>query len=306
MGKNQNYDKILFRLTTILQRLYEGESLSMSELADEFGVSRKTIQRDFNERLIRFPIQKEGRVWKMSEGYAIEKSRTLEEIVVLDVLSEIAEGVSREFSQKTKALFSKIKNSDENPIFSKIQIEDISQKSELFQKLQLAISEKKQIEVVYKSKKRVINPYKIVSFEGFWYLYAEELNDKKLKTFYLKELEALSLLESSFEVKSEWIDRLKYAINIWFEPNSELFSVSLLAKKDIAKYFYRRPLSSEQIVYENRDGSIEIELKATSFNEVLHEVKKWMPNLLILSPKNLQEESLKLADSFIDSTTRLA
>jgi predicted DNA-binding transcriptional regulator YafY len=305
MGKNQNYDKILFRLTTILQRLYEGESLVMSELADEFGVSRKTIQRDFNERLIRFPIQKDGRVWRMSEGYAIEKSRTLEEIVVLDVLSEIAEGVSSEFSQKTKTLFSKLKNSDENPIFSKIHIEDISQKSELFKDLQLAISEKKQIEVIYKSKKRVINPYKIVSFEGFWYLYAQELNDKKLKTFYLKELASLKLLHSTFKPNSEWIDRLRHAINIWFEPNSELFSAKLLAKKEIAKYFYRRPLSPLQQVYENADGSIEIELKATSFKEVLHEVKKWMPNLLVLTPKRLKEESIEVASSFIDSTTRL-
>ena len=61
MAKKHDYDKILTRLTIILQRLYEGEILSTSELAEEFNVSSKTIQRDFNERLIRFPIEKIGR-----------------------------------------------------------------------------------------------------------------------------------------------------------------------------------------------------------------------------------------------------
>jgi len=60
-----DYDKILTRLTVILQRLYEGETLSVSALAEEFNVGPKTIQRDFNECLtVRFPIEKEGKGWK--------------------------------------------------------------------------------------------------------------------------------------------------------------------------------------------------------------------------------------------------
>lgn len=45
------YDKILTRLTVILQRLYEGETLYVGALAEEFNVGTRTIQRDFNERL---------------------------------------------------------------------------------------------------------------------------------------------------------------------------------------------------------------------------------------------------------------
>jgi len=65
MLKKHDYDKTLTRLTIILQKLYDGELLSVKELAEEFNVSERTIQRDFNERLIRFPIEKEGRRWKM-------------------------------------------------------------------------------------------------------------------------------------------------------------------------------------------------------------------------------------------------
>ncbi len=56
MAYKHDYDKILTRLTTILKRLNDGEALSIKDLAEEFNVSTRTIQRDFNERLISFPI----------------------------------------------------------------------------------------------------------------------------------------------------------------------------------------------------------------------------------------------------------
>lgn len=42
-----------------MQRLYNGEALSAKELADEFGVNIRTIQRDLNERVsMILPIEK--------------------------------------------------------------------------------------------------------------------------------------------------------------------------------------------------------------------------------------------------------
>jgi len=304
LGALHDYDKILTRLTIILQRLYEGESLSVGELSKEFGVSTKTLQRDFNERLVRFPIQKEGRKWKMMDGFALEKKRSSEEILILDVLSQIAEGVGYEFGSKAKMLFSKLQNLEENPVFSKIPIEDLSGKTELFGVLQQAIKDKKVISFNYKKSKRTINPYKIVSFEGFWYLYGKELSDNKLKTYYLKEITQTKVEEESF-VKDEFaLERLKYAINTWFEPNSPLFEVKLLAKKEVAKYFHRRPLSLDQQIVSDETGEI-ITLKATSKQEILHEVKRWMPSLLILEPELLREESIALAKLFLRESEHL-
>jgi len=298
LGALHDYDKILTRLTIILQRLYEGESLSVTELSKEFGVSTKTIQRDFNERLVRFPIQKEGRKWKMMDGFALEKKRSSEEILILDVLSQIAEGVGYEFGSKTKMLFSKLQNIDENPIFSKIPIEDLSGKTETLSTLQQAIKNRKNISFYYKKSTRTVSPYKIVSFEGFWYLYGKELSDGKLKTYYLKDITQTKVEEESF-LKDEFaLERLKYAINTWFEPNSPLFEVKLLAKKEVAKYFHRRPLSLDQHIEKSADGEI-ITLKATSKREILHEVKRWMPSLLIIEPKWLRDESIALAKLFL-------
>ena len=59
MKYQHDYDKILTRLMSILSKLSNDEALSVKELAIEFNVSERTIQRDLSERLRDFGIYKE-------------------------------------------------------------------------------------------------------------------------------------------------------------------------------------------------------------------------------------------------------
>lgn len=300
--KKHDYDKILYRLTTIWQRLREGEVLSVKELSIEFNVSTKTIQRDFNERLApKLPIEKTGHKWKVQDGFNLDKNLSFEEDLVLDILKELANTMGSSFSSKTSNLFSKLQNSHENPIFSKIEIEDISKKTDIIKKLQDAIKEKKEVEFFYKGVNRFTQPYKITTFEGFWYLYANDKVSNKFKTYYIKDIKKLILSTQTFEVDKKAIKKLQDAVNIWFEPNADSFEVKLLASNDIAKYFKRRPLSSSQIITkEHKDGSIELALTITSEREILNELKKWQPSLLVLEPKKLAKKYLEISRSAYD------
>ncbi|MGO2337407.1 helix-turn-helix transcriptional regulator [Providencia sp.] len=49
--KNSRHDRLALRLSIIITRLLSGEILSLRTLAEEFGVSERTIQRDFHQRL---------------------------------------------------------------------------------------------------------------------------------------------------------------------------------------------------------------------------------------------------------------
>ncbi|MBF4313297.1 DeoR family transcriptional regulator, partial [Vibrio anguillarum] len=49
-------EKLAFRLSDILTRLFMGEVLSIEQLMRDYQVSEKTLRRDFNERLIKAPI----------------------------------------------------------------------------------------------------------------------------------------------------------------------------------------------------------------------------------------------------------
>ena len=191
MAYKHDYDKILTRLTVILSKLNDGEALSVKELAKEFNTSDRTIQRDFNERLVSFPIYQENKKWKMQDGFRVEKTKSLEDEIVLDIIEKITEGIGGSFATKAHTLLAKIKNEDFNPIYTKLNIEDISDRFGDIQVLETAIKEKREVKCSYDNEQHAIysttiQPLKIVNFEGFWYLIA--LKNSILKKYYLKNI----------------------------------------------------------------------------------------------------------------------
>lgn len=217
MAYKQDYDKILTRLTIILKKLNDGEALGVKELAEEFNVSTRTIQRDFNERLISFPIVQENKKWKMQDGYKIEKSNNIEDTVVLDIIEKMSENVGGKFSTKAKKLLGKIKNEEYNPIYAKLDLEDISDKLQQIQQLESAIKNKTTIQCNYSMDKTTqidIKPLKIANFEGYWYLIALDSRNDILKKYYLKNISNIKLLDEHFETSKKLDELLENSISI--------------------------------------------------------------------------------------------
>ncbi|MFA6852310.1 MAG: WYL domain-containing protein [Arcobacteraceae bacterium] len=288
MAYKQDYDKILTRLTTILRRLHEGEALGVQELALEFNVSTRTIQRDFNERLIAFPIFQENKKWKMQEGFKLEKSTSIEETIILEIIEKMSENIGGQFFSKTKKLLQKIKNDDYNPFYTKLNLEDISDKFEEIQKLELAIKSKKSIMCKYTINDTIkikINPLKIVNYEGFWYLVAIDTKHNTLKKYYLKNISVIKTTDESFQITQKIDDFLENSISIWFQEDIEPFEVKLFIDNAITKYFHRKPISKTQVIEkEYKNGNLEIKLTITHEMEILPLVKYWIPHIKIIEP----------------------
>ena len=49
--QENEHDRLATRLSIILSRLFQGEKLHIGTLAEEFGVTTRTLRRDFNVRL---------------------------------------------------------------------------------------------------------------------------------------------------------------------------------------------------------------------------------------------------------------
>jgi len=288
MAYKHDYDKILTRLTVILSKLNDGEALSVKELAKEFNTSDRTIQRDFNERLVSFPIYQENKKWKMQNGFRVEKTKSLEDEIVLDIIEKITEGIGGKFSTKAHKLLSKIKNEDFNPIYTKLNIEDISDKFTDIQVLETAIKEKREVECSYNDEKHdiystTIQPLKIVNFEGYWYLIA--LRDETLKKYYLKNISMPKIIDRVFETDSKLDTLLEDSISVWFQRDIEPFEVKLFADKLAAKFFKRRPLPTQNIDSLNTDGSMEFSVTITHEMEILPIIKYWIPHIYVVEPK---------------------
>ncbi len=304
MNRSHDYDKILTRLTTILQRLYSGETLSVAELAEEFNVSTKTIQRDFNERLVRFPIEKSGRCWRMQEGHRLEKIQDIDNLLTLQILESLAGSVGSRFAERSKSLLGRLKNDTDLPVESRLLIEDITSDGTLFREIEEAIVSTRCLRFDYHGKRRSVHPYRIVNFEGYWYLLAREKESGLVKKFYIKEIRNAEPTEETFLPDRALKEKIAGALNAWFDPNLEPFDLHLLVKAPIVKYLERRPLSpSQQIVARHENGDIEIFLKATSVRESLALLKTWIPDLIVLSPDNVKNAYENLLKTTLERQT---
>lgn len=292
MAYKHDYDKILTRLSYILSRLNDGEALSVKDLAKEFNTSERTVQRDFNERLVSFPILQEGKKWKMQEGYRVEKTKSLEDEIVLDIIEKITEGIGGKFASKSHKLLSKIKNQDFNPIYAKLNIEDISDKFGEIQVIEGAIKVKKEIECSYDDERHdifkvTLQPLKIVNFEGFWYLVA--LQEDVLKKYYLKNISNVKATDTAFSTDAKLENLLDNSISVWFQKDVEPFEVKIFANKIAAKYFQRRPLPTQSIESLHQDGTMEFVIKITHEMEILPIIKYWLPHMRVIEPAWIQE-----------------
>ena len=292
MAYKHDYDKILTRLTFILSRLNDGEALSVTELAKEFNTSNRTIQRDFNERLLSFPIYQENKKWKMQDGFRVEKTNSLEDEIILDIMEKITEGIGGKFATKSRQLLSKIKNQDFNPIYAKLNIEDISDKFADIQIIERAIKEKKEIECLYNDERHdayvtTLQPMKIANYEGFWYLVA--IQDETLKKYYLKNVSNVKLTQQAFITEKKLENLLENSISVWFQKDAEPYEVKIFANKIAAKYFQRRPLPTQSIETLGNDGTMEFVVKITHEMEIIPIVKYWLPHMRVVEPQWIQD-----------------
>ncbi|EPC7979083.1 DeoR family transcriptional regulator, partial [Yersinia enterocolitica] len=53
----RRHDRLAVRLSLIISRLVAGETLNLARLAAEFGVSVRTLRRDFRERLMYLDLE---------------------------------------------------------------------------------------------------------------------------------------------------------------------------------------------------------------------------------------------------------
>lgn len=306
MPYKHDYDKTLTRLNTIIARLNAGESLSVNALAEEFNVSSRTIQRDFNERLVGlYPIYQHKRKWKMQDGHKIEKATSIEDTIVLDILEKLTDGLGSQFSIKAKHLLSKIKNDEFNPIYAKLNIEDISSNINNIAILEKVIKEKVRIKYHYDfgeyTREIEVKPLKIANFEGFWYLIALDARNDKLKKYHLKSIHTITTLSTIFITDKKLDELLDNSINIWFDSNVEPFEVILYLNKYAAKTLKRKPIAkSQRVISEYKDGSCDISLMITHKREIVSIVQYWMPHIKVISPQSINDFIMNNCKTFME------
>jgi len=301
MQYKHNYDKALFRYTQIIAKLYGGAKLSNTELAKEFQVSTKTIQRDFSKLVLMFPIFQEKKLWQLEKNFEFRESLSIEDDITLKLLSQASKSFDDSFSKRADKLLSRIDDNINSPIYTKIELEDISNKLTEISQLESAINSQNKIEFSYLKDDNyydvIVEPYKIVNFDGFWYLISKK--DGNLRRYYLHNIFDIEILEDKFRKSKKVEELLSNAINIWFDE-TDSFEVELLIDSSIKKYFMRKPISKSQRLKEfDEDENMIVTLNITNEKEIIPIVKYWLPNIKVLKPIGLNEKIQEEVKKFL-------
>lgn len=288
------HDTIATRLALILTKLNNGERFTIEELADEFNVNVRTIQRDLNERLSYIPIVKEQGYYFM-DSYALGKLN-FEDIKSFATLS----GIKSLYPALNDKFIVDILNSKINKAYliKNQGFEDSSLKYAEFELLSAAILNHHIISFIYNDKNRVVNPYKLINNNGVWYLLADE--DESLKNYTVSKISKLQVKENSFTPNKKFLEKIEKNDTNWFSNTT--IEVVLEIDSHAKKYFLRKEILPNKKIIEENESHIIVSTNIAYDDEIIHLVKYWIPYIKIKSPQYLQEKLSKILNEYLQTT----
>ncbi len=289
----KSHDKVATRLAVILNKLNSNERFSIDDLVVEFNVTKRTIQRDLNERLSYLPIKKENDLFYLEEYYLGKLNfNDIKTFATLSGIKELYPSLKEDFLKsildETVSKVYLIKGHD---------YEDISTIKEDVKLLEDSILKLNKISFLYKDKQREVNPYKLMNKNGIWYLLGVEDNEI-LKTYSFTKINKIKTLDNSFEKDDEIIKIIQNDDTSWFSQKQT--EVVLKVDKSISEYFKRRKvIANQSILKELEDGSLLVSCKVSFDEEILKIVRYWIPNVEIISPDSLEKKLKNSLNNYI-------
>lgn len=223
----RRYDKLAVRLSLIISRLVAGETLNLSKLAVEFGVSVRTLRRDFRERLIYLDLEYHNGNCRLLTGENVVRR----EHVALAFARQ--SGVAGLFPGLDHRLVNTLLESGiEAPciVWQPASLMGEAHQG-LFQRITSAITGRRRITVLAEGHRcEQLAPYRLISLEGCWYLTGELRGH--ISVFTLTDIQTISVSNENFTMNEPLLTLISDSEFIRALPHFRFFQ-SLLAGPDI-------------------------------------------------------------------------
>jgi len=230
------------RITDIILKLNAGETLTIDELVEEFGISKRTIQRDINTRLAFLPLERAGNkisLCKTALGKLTKQDiNNFAQLTNIDALfpsldSHFITSLLSNAYQSPYLITGNEFEHDKEPIRSNLK------------KIEAAITQQKYITFQYKNKPYSnVAPYKLINHNQVWYVAA--LDNKKLKTFHLGNVKGLFTLNDCYTPCEKTIEKIKQSNDIFIAKDKT--EVVLKVSSQVSHYFKRRNILPNQSI----------------------------------------------------------
>ncbi|MCW0243861.1 helix-turn-helix transcriptional regulator [Campylobacter lari] len=283
-------DKLSTRLVAILQYLNNGERFSLEELAQEFNVSIRTIQRDLHDRLAFIPIKKENGKYFL-ESYVLGKL-SFKDIQNFAILS----GIGKLYPSLNKEFLNDLLNEKINKAFLVKTQNYETLDREIFEKLSAAIIANHPIKFCHKDKNRHVNPYKLINIENIWYLLADESGT--LKTFTFSKITRLYIeKKENFTLKEDFLKQIQKDQSNWISKENK--EAILKLDKKAKEYFLRKNALAKYECVDEDEKFIYIKAFYTYDDELLNLIRYWIPYIKIQKPLALKEKLFEQLNAYM-------
>jgi predicted DNA-binding transcriptional regulator YafY len=148
---------------------------------------------------------------------------------------------------------------------------------------------------------RHAEPYALKEFRSRWYLMAQDLKDRRVKSFALDRLTGLEISRKTFQFPAEFQvnEHFRYCFGI-ISPNSPQPDEVILSFDPLqGKYIKSLPLhESQQIIADNED-ELRIRLKLFITHDFYMELLSYGDNLKIIKPQSLIDDVKRTASAML-------
>ncbi len=283
----ESSETIARRLADILRRLNDGESLSTRQLAADYEVDVRSVQRDL-QRLDFLDLVRSG------TRYSLDRTR-LGHLTIRDVerFATLA-GLQGLYPRLDTVFLRELLDArrDSALLVRGHNHEDLSDSEPRFKQLQQAILSHQTVSFEYRKTEgpkmvEGLRPYKLVSQGGIWYLAATD--DGKLKSYAFTKIDRLLVGPDTFTPDPAIDKVLTEEDSVWL--NLRKTEVVLKVAPAAAGYFQRRKLiGGQKTVKELEDGGLIVSGLIAHPDQILPIVRYWIPSVRVISPEGLQAE----------------
>ena len=284
----------LYRTIEILKQLNLGKKLCVTQLAQTYEVSDRTIRRDFEliKELFSDFMSKEGECYQAYEKILLEEVLSATDLMTLANIVNIFGITSKEsvVSEKTQALIEKSMSVYD---FKSRPFENMKNKDAI-KKLEHAIKFNKEIKLVYRTERfvgrRNFHPYKILFLNENFYIVGENVSKNKFEFLRISLVEEVISTKKTFFVQKDLTEFIKRIQTPWAVFGRDEITVRLRVDVSIRRYFLlKKYLPSQEVVADFENGDIEVQYTVSSFKELEELIIKWLPKIRIMYPRPLKK-----------------
>jgi predicted DNA-binding transcriptional regulator YafY len=304
----------VIRQWRILKRIEAGRYTTSQDLAEEHGVTERTIRRDIEAlQEAGFPLyddRSDGRkIWRLVDGYKqrLTQTFTLAELSALYFSKNLMSFVGgAPFAQDLESAFAKIREAlpaRSLPYLQRIQElfsarpdpwKDYSGKQDVIQALIDATLHQRRARLSYysfnsrRTKAYTVDPYRLVYYHGGLYLYARAEEYGEVRTFAVERIEGIEVSEDSFEVPAGF-SVAEYAKGAFGIAGGKPEAVELVFDAPMAGYIRERVWHESQEMEEGAQGSVVLRLNVAPGFELQAWIKGFLPHVRVVKPASLRD-----------------